>query len=239
MAGPSAPHSPRDTEERALGRLAPDVYGVVRILNRHVPESSTVLAIAWVMEAYTPAHIRTHHLSAANERLTGTLWTPLTPDLQPLRRFSFSFPRRNLRAIRIVQTRDAAAVSVARRKPGFILNRPRIQPDQWGIAELNLFDGGNELPRSSSWSAVSVPNPWDAALALDGNPLTAWKTWQPAEPGMFFEVEFDRERSLDGVSFDSPLAQSGLAFVLSGQDGAGRPPSPSSRKALAAAASGR
>ena len=71
-----------------------DSYDVVRIIEKHVPANATVFALAWVMEAYTTPAIRTHHLSAANERLAETLWTPVTEGLQPGKRFSFNFPKR-------------------------------------------------------------------------------------------------------------------------------------------------
>jgi hypothetical protein len=210
-----------EPEEQALDRLAPGDYDVVRVVNRHVPRTATVLAIAWVLEAYTTPNIRTHHLSAANERLTDILWTPLTPELQPLKSFSFSFSKQRLRGIRLIETIHMPPVSVVRRDSHFILNRPRIQPDHWGISEIRLRFGNKELLRKPGWSVTAFPNPWDSGLALDGNPMTAWKTWQTAAPGMFFQLEFGGSEELDHVFFDSPLAQATLAFRLMGmrQDG--------------------
>ena len=65
-------------EEDTLHALAAS-YDVASMIEKHVSPNDTVLALAWVMEAYTTPTIRTHHLSASNERLAETLWTPVTP----------------------------------------------------------------------------------------------------------------------------------------------------------------
>ena len=208
-----------DPEEQALQKSA-DSYDVVRIIERHVPANATVLALAWVMEAYTTAAIRTHHLSAANERLAETLWTPITEALQPGKRFSFTFPKLQTSAIRITQTGivepDRAAHSD---KAGFmVLNKPRIQSDQWGINELRFFREGKQIPQSREWRVYAQPNRWDAPLAFDNNPTTAWKTWEPTKSGMFFEVDFGRPIEIDSVTFDSPNAQRPMHFQLEKHD---------------------
>ncbi len=208
-----------EPEEEALHKLA-DSYDVVRIVDKHVPSNATVFALAWVMEAYTTPTIRTHHLSAANERLAETVWTPVTPDLQPEKRFSFTFPKLKTSSIRIIQTDTFAADRPqSSRDPGFmVLNKPRIQADQWGIAELRVFDSGKQIPQSSEWRVYAHPNRWDASLSFDNNPTTAWKTWEPTKPGMFFEIDFGQTIEIDSVEFDSPNSQAPMHFQLQGHD---------------------
>jgi hypothetical protein len=195
-----------------------DSYDVVRILEKNVPANATVFALAWVMEAYTTPHIRTHHLSAANERLAETLWTPITQGLLPAKRFSFTFPNRVATSIRITQTGavwpDPTASS---NQPGFmVLNKPRVQSDQWTISELHVFSNGAEIPQSPEWKVYAQPNPWDAPLAFDKNVTTAWKTWEPTKSGMYFELDFGRPVKIDTVSFDSSNAQAPMRFELNG-----------------------
>jgi hypothetical protein len=195
-----------------------DSYDVVRIIQKHVPANVTVFALAWVMEAYTTPNIRTHHLSAANERLAETLWTPVTEGLQPGKRFSFTFPKRAVTSIRITQTDSIKPDPTASSdKPGFmVLNKPRVQSDQWAINELRVFSNGKQIPQSAGWKVYAQPNPWDAPLAFDKNPTTAWKTWEPTKPGMYFELDFGRLIDIDAVTFDSPNAQAPMRFEWNG-----------------------
>lgn len=208
-------------EEDTLHSLA-ESYDVASMIEKHVSSNETVLALAWVMEAYTTPTIRTHHLSASNERLAETLWTAVTPELQPGQQLIFRFSPIHAKAIRIVQEVNVRAESVVRRDaPGFILNRPRIHRDQWGIAEMRVFYEEKELPRSNKWQVYAWPNRWDAPLAFDRNPTTAWKTWEPARAGMFLELDFGELQSIDALSLSSPSAQHTLAFRLEFQEPAG------------------
>ena len=205
-------------EEDTLHALAAS-YDVASMIEKHVSPNDTVLALAWVMEAYTTPTIRTHHLSASNERLAETLWTPVTPELQPGRQLVFRFPPVHAKALRVVQEASEPAVSVVQRDvPGFILNRPRIHPDEWSIAEMRVFSEEKELARSNKWQVYAWPNRWDARLAFDSNPTTAWQTWEPAQPGMFLELDFGELQTVDAVSVSSPNAQRTLASRLEFQD---------------------
>jgi len=209
-------------EQETLQRLSP-AYDVARIVEEHVPPVANVLAMAWVMEAYTSSNIRTHHLSAANERLAQTLWTPVTPGLEAGRRLTFHFPPQSLRALRIVLTASAEAERIAlRTEPGFILDRPRVARDEWGIAELRLLIGNKELKNRPAQKVTAEPNGWDANLMTDNNPTTAWKTWQTARSGMWVQLEMDAAVVVDTIRMESPNAQGRLSFRLEKEDGSGR-----------------
>ena len=53
-------------------------------------------------------------------------------------------------------------------------------------------------------------------LAFDKNSTTAWKTWEPTKPGMYFELDFGRPVEIDTVAFDSPNAQAPMRFECNG-----------------------
>lgn len=216
---------------RAALRIQPDSvslpalaesYDVSRLIEQHVPAGATVLGLAWVMEAYTTPAIRTHHLSANNERLAETLWTPVTPELQPSKAFRFVFPQREVHGVRVVQTARSIAAAVQPGKtPGFQLNKPRVQPDIWGISEIRFGLDQSTLRPTGRWTLSAQPNRWDAGLAIDANPTTAWKTWQPARPGMLLQVDFGQATELDSVTLESPTAQARSQLLLEIQDANG------------------
>ena len=111
--------------------------------------------------------------SASNEVLQDILWTPVVRAFQPTRVLKFDFPPRELRKLRVVQTAS-------------------LPHNQWSIAELRVSNRQSELPRDPGWRLTAHPNPWDVQLAFDNSPVTRWRSWQPATPGMYVEVEFGR-----------------------------------------------
>ncbi len=100
---------------------------------------------------------------------------------QPTRIVKFDFAPRELRKLRVVQTAS-------------------LPYNQWSIAEMRIFGNTNaELPRDSAWRLTAHPNPWDVQLAFDNSPVTRWRSWQPAAPGMYVQVDFGRLQSAGAV----------------------------------------
>ena len=122
--------------------------------------------------------------SASNEVLQDILWTPVVRAFQPTRVLKFDFPPRELRKLRVVQTAS-------------------LPHNQWSIAELRVFNGQSELPRDPGWRLTAHPNPWEVQLAFDNSPVTRWRSWQPAAPGMYVEVDFGRLQSASAVVVQS------------------------------------
>jgi hypothetical protein len=135
-------------------------------------------------DSYSSHEVLVSFQAAFNETLRDILWTPLFNSFQPTRILTFRFPQRDLRAIRVVQTEKA-------------------KDAQWGIAELRAFDGQNELPRTAEWRLTARPNPWDVQMAFDNSPVTRWRSWQVAEPGMFVQVDFGHAQKVDEVVVES------------------------------------
>ena len=178
-------------------RLDPE-YAVTRMLGSVVPPSEPIFAISQGGQAYLPRQLLIGYESASNELLEDILWTPVYRVFQPTRVVKFDFAPRELRKLRVVQT-------------------ARLSYNQWSIAELRVFGGANtELPRDSSWRLTAHPNPWDVQLAFDNSPVTRWRSWQPAEPGMYVEVDFGRLQSAGAVVVETSDDCGGIVMKLEG-----------------------
>jgi hypothetical protein len=173
--------------EEAYLNLDPE-YKVVRMIGAVVPAGQPVFAISQGAQSYLPRELLTGYESASNEVLQDTLWMPVVRDAQPSRLFKFDFPAQVVRRLRVVQTADL---------PG----------NQWSVGEIRVFTNGatgpSELPRDPAWRLTAHPNPWDVQLAFDNSPVTRWRSWQPAEPGMYIEVDFHRLQSVSSVLVES------------------------------------
>jgi hypothetical protein len=168
-------------------------YRVARMLDEKVPPGSRVLAFSTPPRAYTARDVLVYWESSFNESARDTLLMPLRPETQPLWRWRFDFPRQRLRAVRFVQTA---------RDPGA----------QWSIGEVLESPG---LPRAK-------PNPWDAAWAVDGKPVTRWRSLEPLAPGMYFELDFGAVREIDSVTLDCAHDQWNVRLELEGRNAEGR-----------------
>jgi hypothetical protein len=54
-------------------------------------------------------------------------------------------------------------------------------------------------------------------MAVDGNPVTRWRSWQNLEPGMFLEVDFGQAELADSVWLDCSRDQYKIRLNLEGQ----------------------
>jgi len=172
-------------EDTYLSRESPE-YNVDRMIERLVPPGDRVFSFYGAAESYTTRQILISYMSAENEVLADILWTPLFGDYAPKRMLKFQFPARAFRKIRVVQTEN-------------------VPDQQWTVAELRVFLAGREVPRASGWSLTANPNPWDVRLAFDNSPVTRWKSWQAAQPGMYMEVDFGWPQQIDSVVVESSL----------------------------------
>ena len=181
-----------DVPVRAALRLQPEEaylsmdpeYLVVQMIGSTVPPGQRVFAISQGGQSYLPRELLVGYESASNEVLQDILWTPVVRSYQPTRILKFDFPASQLLKLRVVQT-------------------ARLPGNQWSIAELRVFSGQAELARDPAWRLTAQPNPWDVQLAFDNSPVTRWRSWQPAAPGMHVDVDFGRLQSASGVVVES------------------------------------
>jgi hypothetical protein len=159
-------------------------YAVVRMIGSIVPPGQPVFAISQGGQSYLQRDLLVGYESASNEVLQDILWTPVVRAYQPTRILKFDFPPRELRKFRVVQTAS-------------------LPHNQWSIAELRVLSGQNELPRDPAWRLTAHPNPWEVQMAFDNSPVTRWRSWQPAAPGMYVEVDFGRLQNANEVVVES------------------------------------
>ena len=159
-------------------------YNVVRMVGSIVPPTEPIFAISLGGQSYLPRDLRIGYQSASNEVLQDILWTPVVRSFQPTRFLKFDFAPRELRKLRILQTAS-------------------LPENQWSISELRVFNGPTELPRDAAWRLTARPNPWEVQLAFDNSPVTRWRSWQPAAPGMYVEVDFGRLQTASAVVVES------------------------------------
>jgi hypothetical protein len=174
-----------------------------RMIERLVPPGEKVFSFQQMSDSYMSRESVVGYQAAFNETAEDILWTPVFNSFQPTRILTFHFPPRELRAVRVVETQWAKDV-------------------QWGISELRIYDGANELPRAPEWRLRAHPNPWDVQMAFDNSPVTRWRSWQVAEPGMFVQVDFGKAQNVDAVVAESSDEGYKTKIKLEGLDAQGK-----------------
>lgn len=160
-------------------------YDLIRAINAQVPSSDRVLSLNGLATSYVNAEMMQSFQSALSATLCDFLYVAQYREWQPERTLVFQFPERKVRHVRLVQTAQAKG------------------EQQWNVHELRFFDHGREIPRASEWRLRAHPNPWDVQLAFDNSPVTRWRSWQTAAPGMFIDVDFGRDEKVDEVRMET------------------------------------
>lgn len=153
---------------------------VARELDEKVRDGAKVWSSSGTADAYTKREVIVNQTSAEGQLLEDILMVALEKDLQPTWNLRMPFARQKIRRLRLVQSAES-------------------KDDTWSIGEVRFFRGEQELHPESKWKTTASPNPWDAGLALDGNPTTRWKTWESIHPGMYWELDFGSDVELDRV----------------------------------------
>jgi hypothetical protein len=151
------------------------------MIEAKVPPGEPVLTMTGIPDSYTTHPILVGFQSAANQALAETVnmgWNDVT---QPTVGRIFQFPERKARRMRVLQTAQAE------------------YPEQWSVHELRFFSRGRELARRLEWRLQAWPNPWEVQLAFDNSLVTRWRSGEVAGPGMYLDVDFGREESVDEV----------------------------------------
>ena len=176
-----------------------EAYSMARFIDQSLPENTLIFDLGDGMPAAYMRQARDGYFEGAlNERMRVNIWSGLFKDYQPTWRHTFNFKLRRLLSIRVRQTARSNAI--------------------WTIAELRLFHNGQELIPQPDWQLNARPFPWDVALAFDRNPVTSWRAWERARPGMFVEARFHRPSEVDRVSIDGPRDQEDMRLVVEGED---------------------
>ena len=163
-------------------------YRHARMIETHVPPGGRVLAFAYLPDAYTSREVVVSYQAAFNEELIDGVYLGISAQgPQWGRLITFTFLERSARGIRIVQTA--------------VVPRPS---EQWSVHEVHFMRRGQEVPRSPEWRLDAFPSPWNVARAFDGSPVTRWRSWETAAPGMYVRVDFGQPVALDEVRVEMP-----------------------------------
>jgi hypothetical protein len=157
-------------------------YRWARMIESRVPPGARVLVRTMVATAYTSRDVLVGYEGAFNEAMEDLLNVGWDPSSQPRKQWTYSFPERSVRRLRVIQTGTTTIPEV-----------------QWDVHELRFFRGGVELPRLPEWRLQARPNPWDVQLAFDNSEATRWRSWETLQPGMSIAVDFGREQPVDEV----------------------------------------
>lgn len=157
-----------------------DSYKMGQIVHTQIGANGRIFCFSCPPPAYSPDSYTVWYESTQGRTLVDALWAAKDPTLQPLKHVLVSFPRHAATRIR---------VSPAQSIPGQV----------WRIAEMRVLDGGREIPRDPRWRIGALPDPWEAPLAFDNSPVSAWSTESYSAPNAFLEVSFDRPTFADAV----------------------------------------
>jgi len=154
-------------------------YRIARMVDTRVRPGERVWSTMQVAESYEQRDILVSYQSAQGELLQDILASAAEADRQPLWNLRFTFPARQMQEIAFEQ-------------------RNRTESDTWSIGEVKFFRGSSEV-KPAIRQATATPFPWDAWLAVDGNPLTRWKSWEWIRPGMEWRATFGAPVILDRI----------------------------------------
>ena len=149
--------------------------------SRFVPPGERVLTMNDTAASYTSREVLVGFEAAFNQTLYDTLYMGFIDGFQPRLETVFHFPERSLRHIRVIETSNPGSVH------------------QWGVHEIRYLHHGAEIARSSAWRLRGWPNSWEVPLAFDNSPVTRWRSWESAKPGMFIETDFGADQIADEV----------------------------------------
>ncbi|HEY6391972.1 MAG TPA: glycosyltransferase family 39 protein [Bryobacteraceae bacterium] len=190
-----------EPEESWLSRRSP-AYAIAKLVEQKVPEFESVFAFGTPARSYLKRKVTVRFESAQGEVLGDILWSPLFAN-QPALALDFHFPQAKLQKVRLVQTATAADA-------------------MWSVSELRMYSSGEELARSPEWRLTAQPNPWDVQLAFDNTTVTRWRSWEPARPGMFLEIDFGAARPVDMLRVERADGENEMKYRVDGMDASGR-----------------
>jgi hypothetical protein len=189
-------------DQRSLEKRLRD-YRTAELINRFVPDTGRVFAMAPPPEAYIRPAVLVSYEAAEGENLRDFLYVAMRLDFQPSWILSFQFPVEPLHSIRITQT--AAGTDT----------------DEWSVGEVKFYNAGKGLPHDVRWRFSSNANPWDLVYALDGNPVTRWGSRIAMFSGMRMQVDLGRPLTMDTVELACSHDQWRIRLKLEGQDASG------------------
>ena len=171
-------------------------------IEKNVPRGQPVFAFGGFQQAYHSHEIIVSWQSTFANGLADALLTQVSPERLPTWRITYDFSERKVKKIRLVQQDSRAE-------------------EEWSVTELRILRKGIELPRAPEWRLRASHNMWTVQSAFDNNPVTRWTSGQPLSPGMWLEVDFGKEESIDAVIVECTGDQSHEPLRVEFQNAAG------------------
>ncbi|MEX2303375.1 MAG: glycosyltransferase family 39 protein [Bryobacterales bacterium] len=173
-------------------------YHIAEIVSAEVAPPGRVFSLEPLAEAYFDAELLVSYQAGLNEELIEALKTAVEEDLWPSRHRRLSWEPQPLHGFRIVQRNEHGS--------------------HWLMSEIQLLNEQGNIQPSPKWKISSEPRPWDAGRLLDGDPLSAWSSWEPLRTGMAIEVRFPEPLTVSGADLVYPWGQHFVEFEYFGLD---------------------
>jgi len=161
-----------ESQDSYLMRTLPG-YHLARVLDTTLPADARIFAMHPFPSAYSRPMIE--------GPLGDVLLSAMVPERLPVRLHELNFPEQSLSALKLTPV-------------------PFGGEGRWGIYEIHLYRGDAEISRQSGWRAEASPNPSEAALALDDNPVTRWTSGRTSSDKMHFSLDLGAATSVDRVA---------------------------------------
>jgi hypothetical protein len=190
-----------DPEEAYIDYWLPG-YGLARLVEREVPPGTKVLNLESLPSAYCAREVLGTYECARCNNLVEMMNQVTDGSQQPVWRQVFQFAPVEVRAVRVAPSGTGAA-------------------DEWSVSEMRARNGSVELAPRPGWRVRARPNPWEAWMAADGNPVTRWKSWQPLGGQDYLELDFGAPERVQEVELDAAPGQSAVRLRLEGRDAGG------------------
>jgi hypothetical protein len=174
-----------------LARTVPE-YQVARMVDQHTPVDARIFSLQPVANAYLPRAVTVSWQSAQGERIADALHRAFYAN--PMYQHRGHWPAEPLMGLRF--------------------RLPAADEGEFDIAEVEIYSKGKRVPVAADWTLIAQPNPWEAPLALDHNYATRWRTWQPIEAGMTFEIDFAHPAIADAVALVSDAPCEGVPLEI-------------------------
>ncbi|MBM3766950.1 MAG: hypothetical protein FJW32_16290 [Acidobacteria bacterium] len=168
----------KSEEEFLDARLS--TYAIARTMEQLVPPGRRVLGFSQVPEAYTTTNYLVGFQSAEGNGLRDIFLTALIKERHPVMRLRLRVPAVKTQAIRVVQNRDDSR-------------------SQWSVGEMRIWNRSAEVKRAPLWRLRAKPTLHEVQKAFDNSFATRWLTDHGRYNGMYIEVDFGREESIDAV----------------------------------------
>jgi 4-amino-4-deoxy-L-arabinose transferase-like glycosyltransferase len=170
-----------EPEDQYLERL--DEYKIARMLQSGTQQGEKIFSLMSVSTAYIDREVVEYWHSAKADSLMDALRTAGPLRSARLYRWGATFQASSVRGARFRLTGDHSG--------------------EWCVHEVRLYSGADRVYPSPQWLVSASPNPWETALAFDGNLATRWRTWRSLRAGMELEAVFDRPQLLTAVEMVS------------------------------------